>query len=538
MAFQFTQSEQIKSLQAGLYQNNDLYKGKQQLLINMNLYYDGLALDTPEQKEARWKRTPKYLYYPKIVGSFTSSIYKKPPQYVLNIDQKYIDNVDLLGNNVDEYSSQIPTQVLKQGFSATIIDWSDKLKRPYFIFIQPEQFVSFFVKYDNGVPQLAQFIYTVMEEEQDPSDEFNLVLKKVHYVWDIVQIDDGLGGVKDQVRVRKYVRVQTKPDESVFDRMKDKTEYEDALQEETLLVANGEPLSVIPIIIHGKETNNFSVEKSVLQDVSDLNIDLINRVVDQIEVLHLTAMPTPYITGADANDPDIPTTIGCSKLWVLGDPDAKVGLLEFTGKAADAHREYIEELKDVMATSGAQILKQQGVSRETATSVLIRTDQETAIITNIVVNISSQMTDALKIYTKWLGKDNSKVEYHLNSDFVSVTMEPNAQIALVRSWLDGALSHKSMFKKMKEGELIASDKSFEEEMIDIKANPPTFPLQTKQAELDIKTNAANAAVTAKATATAQGQTNTNPNNNQSAIPKLKGSNLDTGTKAGKTKLKE
>ena len=531
MAFLFEQDSQRQKLDSKIRQNNDIFAGKEQMIMNMNYYYLGLELDSPEQKLARWVRTPMYLLYPYVIGSYTSSIYKKPPQYVLNIDEEYIENVDLLGNHIDEYTSNIVAQVLKQGFCASIVDYSDKLKRPYLIFIDPEKFVSFRTKNDKGYPELSQFIYSEMEEIQDPENEFKLNLTKVHYVWDTIEVEDEFGNLIDQVRVRKYVRVNSEPDKNTFERMKDRTEYQDVLKETNLLVRNLKPLSSIPIIIHGKNANNFSIEKSVLQDVSDLNIDLINRVVDQIEVLHLTAMPTPYITGADPNDPDIPTTIGCSKLWVLGEPDAKVGLLEFTGKAAQAHSDYIEELKDVMAVSGAQILKKGGISRETATSVLIRTEQETAIITSIVQNISSQVTEALKIYVEWLNSDPSTVEYNLNSDFVSITMEPNAQIALVRSWLDGAISHKSMFKKMKEGELIASDKSFEEEMIDIKKNPPTFPAKEKDAEFAVGM----AVLDAKLTTETAG-TNQDTNNDPNPTPKMKGSNLET--KAGKTNLQE
>lgn len=524
MPYLFQQSEQVKALQPAMSQNNDIYAGKDQININMNRYYDGLELDTEEQKAARWKRAPKYLYYPKIVSSFTSSIYKKPPQYSLPLTDEDLSNIDLLGNSINEYTAQIPHEVLKQGFSATIIDYSDKLKKPYLIFIKPEQFVSFQVKHDNGYPELAQFVYTVMEESQDPEDEFSLVLTKIHYVWDTFE---------GQVRVRKYARITVEQDKSVFDRNMDVTTQSDELVEETLLVANSKPLNYLPIIIHGKETNNFTIEKSVLQDVSDLNIDIFLRVVDQIEVLHLTAMPTPYIIGVDPEDPLIPKTIGCSKLWVLGESDASVGMLEFDGKSFEAHKTYIEDLKEAMAVSGAQILKQQGVSRETATSVLIRTGQETAIITSIVQNISAQITEILKIYCAWLGKPTTNILYALNSDFISVDMEPNAQIAIVRSWLDGAISHESMFDKMKQGELIRSDKTFEEELADIKANPPPFPDKEKDAEIAAEMAVLNAELTPDPAPSG----NADANKDKKAA-NTKGSSLETGNEVKNTEIKD
>lgn len=518
MAFLFKASEQVLAVQSYINQNNDLYAGRKRLIENMDAYYDGLELDTYEKKLARWKRTPFYIYYPKIISSFNSSIFKKPPHYELPEGEEDIKNIDLLNNNLNEYVAQIPLEVLKQGFCATIVDYSDNLKRPYFIFIKPEEFVMFQISNTRGYPEISKFIYTVNEEVEDPEDEFKLKINKVHYVWDLYE---------GQARVRKYQRVQPTKDQNNFTRAKDKGEYQDELVSTTTMVMNGKPLDKLPIVIHGKETNNYTIDKSVLQDVSDLNINIFNRVVDQVEVLHMTALPTPYITGADAEDPNAPKTIGSNKIWFLENPDSQVGLLEFSGKSYEAHAAYIEDLKEAMAVSGAQILKQGGISRETATSVLIRTNQETAIITNIVQNISSQVEEVLKIYYEWEKKDASKLVYKLNSDFASVDMEPNAQIALIRSWLDGAISHKTVFNKLKEGEIIDANKTFEQELKEIKENPPPFPDKEKDAEV--------AKETAEYTAEIQSKNDQNQKNADNA---LKGSNMETGNEVKNTEAKE
>lgn len=516
MAYLFKQSKQVEDLYPYIQQNNDLYAGRRQLLLNMDIYYDGLELDTADKKAARWKRTPFYLYYPKIISSFTSSIYKKPPHYEIPVEDEEVENIDLLGNSLDEYTAQIPQEVLKQGFCATIIDYSDSLNKPFFTLIKPEWFVSFQTRNTKGYPELSQFIYSLWEEITDPEDEFSLKNIKVHYVWDFDE--------NGQVRVRKYQRQRVEEDQTLLHRKRDKSEYSDNLVKTTKITKNGKPLDTLPIIIHGKESNNYTIEKSVLQDVSDLNINLINRVVDQIEVLHLTALPTPYIIGADPEDENLPTTIGSSKLWVLSDAESSVGMLEFDGKSAQAHRDYIEDLKEVMATEGAQILRKGGVSRETATSVLIRTGQETAIITSIVKNISSQVTEALKIYFDWIKKPTSKVMYKLNSDFLSVDMEPNAQIALVRSWLDGAISHRTVFNKLKEGEIIEANKTFETELEEIQENPPPFPAKEKDAEIAEE-------------AAEQQQKNAQELANQEQQDRsMKGSNMETGNEVKNTEV--
>lgn len=527
MTYLFSQSKQVEALQSEISQNNDLYAGRKKLLENIDYYYAGLELDSVDQKAARWARTPFYLYYPKVISSFNSSIFKKPPLYELPVEDidELITNVDLLGNNINEYVAQIPHEVLKQGFSATITDYSKKLNRPYLSLIKPEQFVSFQTSNDKGYPELSQFIYTVQEERQKIDDEFTLELIKVHYVWSLHP--SVKNPTKNRVRVRKYEREKAETDKTNYDKTKDKSEWNDSLKQDNYITQNGKELESLPIIIHGKESNNYVIEKSVLQDVSDLNIDLINRVVDQIEVLHMTALPTPWISGIESDDPDAPTTIGSSKLWILSNPDATVGMLEFDGKSAQAHRDYIEDLRETMAVTGAQILKQQGVSRETATSVLIRSGQETAVITSIVQNISSQVVEVLKLYFTWAKKNIDGIVYKLNSDFLSVDMEPNAQIALVRSWLDGAISHKTVFEKMKEGEIVNANKTFEQELEDIKENPPPFPGKEKDAEIASDAAEQNAKLSP----------NTGSGSGSGQESSLKGSNLETGNAVKNTEVK-
>ncbi len=316
MAFQFELSQQVLALQSEIQQNNILYEGRKSIIANMDSFYEGLELDTDEKKLARWKRCNFYIYYPKIVSSFGSSIYKKPPHYELPENDNNLTNVDLLKNSLNEYVSQIPLEVLKQGFCATIVDYSDSQSRPYLIFVKPENFVMFNTSNEKGYPEISKFIYSETEEVEDPDNEFKLKTKKVHYVWDLF---DG------QARVRKYERMQAESDKTNYEKGRDKSGNEDILVDTNLLVMNGKPLNELPIVIHGKETNNYTIDKSVLQDISDLNIGIFNRVVDQIEVLHMTALPTPYITGADSDDTNAPTTIGSNKIWFIENPDSSVG---------------------------------------------------------------------------------------------------------------------------------------------------------------------------------------------------------------------
>jgi hypothetical protein len=52
---------------------------------------------------------------------------------------------------------------------------------------------------------------------------------------------------------------------------------------------------------------------------------------------HFTGLPTPWIAGYQAADPEKPDTfyIGSTAAWTFGDPNAKCGYLEFSGGGLD-----------------------------------------------------------------------------------------------------------------------------------------------------------------------------------------------------------
>lgn len=343
-------------------------------------------------------------------------------------------------------------------------DYSDTVKRPFVRMVKPEWFVSFKVSSDDGYPKISQFIFVEEIEVNDPDDEFDSLLKNQYTVLDLSENPNNAG--KKNYRVRVYQSVKTK--ENAAD-----TSEKMILISEKFPKKNSEFFDDIPLTIHGVENINFTVKKSLLSDISDMNISVIQRTVDQVYMLHWTALPTPWVSGAE--DKDSVTTIGPSKVWHLENPEAKVGMLEFTGNSSRAHQDFIDNLLYLMSVMGAQILKKEGVSRETATSVLVRTAQQTSLVATMVKNVSGQLQTVYTHQFEWAGATiTSELNYKLNDDFVKADMEPNAQIALVKSWLDGAVSHETIFDKMKEGEIVNNNLTFEDEKARIKANPPPF----------------------------------------------------------------
>lgn len=452
-----TMSALVLSKQKMLLQNQHIREGRDSILANKDEYFVRLEGQSDDQYTAMTEMAPVYIIYPKIIDGFTGIVFSKSPNLTgikeANLDA--IENIDLLGNDLNSFSEKVLDQVFENGFCATYNDYSDETSEPFVQFVPASAFVSFRTATIDGKPVVSQFIYTDDSEVDDPENEFETLSETTFTVLDLVKLDEDSSPI---FRVRVLTEVE---------------KGESILKSESFPKMNGDFFTEIPIKIHSTEANNFTIKRSPLQDLSDMNISIMQRVVDQVYMLHWTALPTPWATGVD--DDDAVTTIGPSVMLRLSSPESKVGMLEFSGSSASAHQDFIDNLKDIMASTGAQILKKEGVSRETATSVLVRSASQTSLVARLVNNVSLQMQEVFRLHLKWSGVDpDDDYSYTLNEDFIKVDMEPNAQIALVKSWIDGAISHRTLFRKMKEGELVDPNKTFEDELEDIKESPPPF----------------------------------------------------------------
>jgi hypothetical protein len=459
----------VLSMQSILQQNQDIRGGKKMILANKLNYITKLEAQDDPQYKAMAEMAPIYILYPKVVDGFVGTIFAKDPHMTgiefTDAQKEQNKNIDLLGNSIDKFAENVVSEIMENGFCASMNDYSDKLSRPFIRLIKPHQFISFRTNSDDGYPKFTQFIFVESIEIDDPENEFDSIEVNQYTVLDFAQNPNNKN--EKNYRVRIY---------QALTKNENKTDSEKIiLKSEKFPKKDGKFFDSIPIVINGVESNNFTIDKSLLQDISDMNISVIQRTVDQVYMLHWTALPTPYITGMDGKGQNDPDTIGPTKIWYITETDANVGMLEFTGSSARAHQDFIDNLLYLMAVMGAQILKKEGVSRETATSVLVRTAQQTSIVATMVNNASMQLQTTLGIQFEWSKiKVGTDFSYNLNDDFVKVDMEPNAQIALVKSWLDGAISHKTVFTKMKEGEIIDPNKTFEEELEDINKNQPPY----------------------------------------------------------------
>ena len=124
-----------------------------------------------------------------------------------------------------------------------------------------------------------------------------------------------------------------------------------------------------------------------------------------------------------------------------------------------------------MAILGARMLEVQKRGVETADTASIHRKGEESILSSIAQVISMGMTRALGWFSQWAGAD-ANVQFEINRDFYPVEMTPQELTSLIAAWQTGGISKQVLFDNLKQGEIIASEVSFEEEEARITNSQP------------------------------------------------------------------
>lgn len=198
-------------------------------------------------------------------------------------------------------------------------------------------------------------------------------------------------------------------------------------------------------------------------DLSNTNIHHYMKKADLSSALHFIALPTPWASGV--RDDEKPKGVGAPNFWVFSDPEARVGILEFTGAGVEAIANECTGLEGRMAQQGARMLAPTYSKAETATATEIKTHGETSVLSELVKSTSQEIKQAYFFALIWNGTDieEEDVQYNLNQDFLPRILKGADLLAMVSGWLQGAYSKETLFENLQRGEIIADGITFEQE---------------------------------------------------------------------------
>lgn len=406
----------------------------------------------------------------RTIAGLRGMLFRKPPTHTLSPTMLTLaENIDLAGTELNGLAQKVTEEALMVGRvgllvdypvtspNATLADARLAGARPMIKLYAAEVIYNWKEEVANGVRTLTQ-VRLEEEVELPGADEFEVKCEPRYRVLDLYE---------GRYRQRLF-KVEGDKDVQVG--------------EDVFPVMKNAPMTFIPFVFIGVDCVGPKVEDPPLIDLVTTNLHHYFQSSSYERGCWFSGLPTMFISGSSDDDGDV--MIGGSVANLLGNPNAKAYYVEVASNF-EALRTNLEDKKREMAVLGARMLEGARASRgnpEAAETVARRQSGEEAVLSGMATTLSQGLTRALQWVAEWAGVPDPKLTYEVNRDFMPMTMTAQDLTALVSSWQNGAISHETLFDKLKAGEVIGEDTTFEIEQERI--NSAQLNLAAQQAAAD------------------------------------------------------
>lgn len=359
-------------------------------------------------------------------------IVEKPDDITLS---KILQNIDRRGSSLYQFVSDTVYDVMITSWGGYLVDYPKVDKavdgltlekediRPYIRYYPAESIINWKYGTVNGMEQLTM---VVLKEQ-----------------WDNCEDDIFSHNLKDVYRVLILVN-------GVYHQMLFKDDKSDP--EDIVININGKPVTKLPFFtIPGKIP-----EVPMFLDLAKCNIGHYQKTADYENGLHLTTLPTGYITGHDKYiDPETKEeeaiALGPDQFIMLKEADAKVGVLNYAGTGLTHCESAIANAMSDMAILGSRLVSPEKGTSESADSAKIHRAGENARLAGFAKNISEGLSKAVQLIAEWMNIEGD-FSISLCTDYDTLSFDPNALNALANLSEAGKLPLPYIFWNLKNGE--------------------------------------------------------------------------------------
>jgi hypothetical protein len=217
--------------------------------------------------------------------------------------------------------------------------------------------------------------------------------------------------------------------------------------------ANGQKLEYLPFTFFNVNDLKTSVEKPPLLDLAKVNISHFRSEVDLEHGTHFTALPTPYVTGYQGESSE-KLKIGSTAVWVINDPSAKVGFLEFSGAGLSTLENRIAVKEKRMSILGARLLLDEKKTAEATETLQMRKSGENAVLTSVASTISEGIVSFLKDIAFFENIAGENLIYEINTDYNLTMIEPQLLAQIIAGIQSGDIPNEVLYDALLKGELM------------------------------------------------------------------------------------
>lgn len=397
----------------------------------------------------------------RTVAGLSGAIDRKEPTVQVPDRIRYlIDNADSEDSSLRQYSKVVLDEVFVTGRVGLFADRDESgdYPLPYLTFYRAEDIINWVDDKNLG---LTLVILREYYFETDSGDPF-IQEQKLRYR--VLKLDESGFYAQEVWEVDKNGK---------------------ALQgEEITPMRAGKKLTYIPFVFCNVRSITPRIDKPPLLDLVYKNAEHLRVSADYANSLYFTGNPIMWASGVkspspkpvsgqrDANEPSFRLAVGSTRAVILP-KDGKVGMLECSGHGVGPNKDRCDDIKLEMAVIGARLLEAQRRGVESAETAQLRQTNESATLSNIVVNVSSAIRKMLQMVDEWEGGTGSadEINFQLNSDFVEITINPQLLSALKDLVTAELISWDTFYYNLAIGEIAVPGRTAEEERALIETQP-------------------------------------------------------------------
>jgi len=404
----------------------------------------------------------------RTVMGLLGCVFRSPPSVIFpSTLESDLRDVTLTAKPIRAFAMTGFQEVLLLGRFGVQVEMTDEpppgmaAPRPYWIPRRAEDILSWRTTVLGGQERLSRVVLSESVEEVDPLDPWVPILVPQVRVLELVDAETA----SPHYEIHRFR--QRKRDAEI--QSQDWVEF----GEPVVPLRKGEPLDYIPFQFFGPSALTPGVEKPPLLDLVEVNLSHYRTSADHEHGAHLTSLPTPWVSGVEL-DGELP--IGSSRAWVLPEPNARAGMLEYTGDGLGSIERLSAAKQERMAALGARIIEQQKKAVESAESLRIRSSAEYSVLSTMTSTFDQGLMQVMRWHAWWAGLDDvgEDVSFALNKDFFDTRLDSKEAQVLVAAWQAGALSHDTLFWNLQQGEWIEPGRTLPEEqqLINVGADDP------------------------------------------------------------------
>ena len=231
-------------------------------------------------------------------------------------------------------------------------------------------------------------------------------------------------------------------------------------------VNSGQRIDMIPFQFINADSISVDTSKPPLLDLAALNISHYRNSADYEQLLHRVGVAATFfsagITEDEANDP-ANLSVGADVRWFSSNPNAKFGILEFSGNSATAMERAMLEKTQMMATIGGQLVQRHRKQVETAETARLRSASENSVLDTIVSTVEIGLNQLLELSAIWLNQAG-EIGLTLNRDYLDDRWSPEELKAVNEADVMGLISKQTAFQMRQKMEVYPENWTFDEEV--------------------------------------------------------------------------